>query len=126
MLVLPGLVFGAGLEPMRIALAVLFGAVAVYLLNYASRGTVPHIEVDRRAEEIREVLTHRIGGREVIATYPFRAISGVQIEEDAEDGQATLVLSRAAGGGIPIARGPRPQVERLRNRFARALLGEED
>ena len=121
---LPLLLFDTGLNVLSVALAVLFLSIAIYLLNYASRGVIPHVEVDRRAEEIREVLTHRIGGGEVIARIPFRAISGLYFEEG-ENGQARLLVERPAGRSIPLATGPSDQLERLRLRIGKTLLGEE-
>lgn len=123
-LVLPTLFFDGGAGIMRIGAATLMGAVAFYLLWFASRGTLAEVHVDTRENEIRQVVCNRSGRPTTVATYAFDEIGGIFLEADEESGQAELLLGYSdTSQMIAVAAGAEAQLLPLQNRLARDLLG---
>jgi hypothetical protein len=123
-LVLPALFFDGGAGIMRIGAATLMGASALYLLWYASRGTLAEAHVDTREKEIREVVCNRSGRSTTVATYAFDDIGGIFLEADEDTGQTLLLLGYGdTSQTIVVASGTQAQLLPLRDRLARDLLG---
>ena len=123
-LVLPTLFFDGDAGIMRVGAATLMGAVAFYLLWFASRGTVPEVHVDTRQKEIREVVCNRSGKPTNVAIYSFDEIGGIFLEYDEETAQTYLLLGYLdTNQTIAVAKGTEAQLLRLRDRLARDLLG---
>lgn len=121
-LVLPALMSGLDLGPLRMGAAVLFGAGAVYLLWFASRGSKVDVHVDTSAREIREVIANRVGKPTVLQSYGFGEIGGVYVETAAGDAPAQLVIGYR-GRSILIALGETDELDELRKRLSRDLMG---
>ena len=123
-LILPTLFFDGELGAMRVGSAALFGAVAAYLLWFASRGTKAEVQVDTSIGEIREVICNRAGTPTIVGSYGFDEIGGVFVEEDELSGQAQLILRyRTTSQSVFIAEGTEAQLRPLRDRLAHNLLG---
>ncbi len=123
-LVLPALFFDGDLGAMRIGSAVLFGAVAAYLLWFASRGTQSEVHVDISLGEIREVICNRAGKPTTVGCYDFDSISGVLMDESEATGLAQLVLCYGnTSQTVSVAEGTVAQLIPLRDRLAHDLLG---
>ena len=109
---------------MRVGVAALMGAAAVYLLVFASRGNQAEIHVDTRQNEIREVVCNRSGKPSTIATYMFDEIGGIYLELDEDTGQTHLLLGYSdTSQTIAVAVGTEAQLLPLRDRLAQDLLG---
>jgi hypothetical protein len=121
-LVLPALMSGFDLGPLRMGAAVLFGAGAVYLLWFASRGSKVDVHVDTTAREIREVIANRVGKPTVLKCYAFGDIGGIYVETAAGDAPAQLVLGYR-GRSVLIALGETEELDELRKRLSRDLMG---
>ena len=107
----------------RIVVAVLFGAVAFYLLWFASRGSHAETHVDTSVGEIRQVISNRAGKPTTVGAYGFDVISGVHII-DAHGAMSLLVLQyRDTDQQLSVAEGLEAQLVPLRDRLARDLLG---
>lgn len=123
-LVLPTLFFDGGIGIMRVGAATLMGAVAFYLLWFASRGTLTEVHVDTREHEIREVVCNRSGRPTTVARYAFDDVGGIFLETDEESGQRALLLGYGdTAQMIAVATGTEAQLLPLRDRLARDLLG---
>lgn len=124
--VLPSLFFDSGIGIMRIGAATLMGAAGIYLLWFASRGTLAELHVDTRQKEIREVVCNRSGKPTTVASYAFDEIGGIFMEHDQETDLTHLLLGyRDTNQTIAVARGSDAQLLPLRDRLARDLLGAE-
>lgn len=124
-LLLPTLFFGAEFSPMRIGSATLFGALASYLLWFASRGTEAEVHVDTSMSEIREVICNRAGRPTTVETYSFDSIGGIFVTEADTDGQATLALRyRNTDQTVAVAEASPAQLVQLRDRLGRDLLSD--
>lgn len=122
-LLMPVLMFDGEIGVIRVGAAVLFAAVATYLLWYASRGTKPELHVDTSVGEIREVICNRTGKPTTVAVYGFDSIAGVNIEESPSSDGAVLVLQyRTTDQAIRVAEGTEAQLISLRDRLAQDLL----
>lgn len=122
-LLLPTSMFDGGLGAIRMGAAVLFAAVALYLLWFASRGSVPELHVDTSVAEIREVLVNRVGRPSTVGCYGFDSIGGIFMEEDIETGMATLILRyRNTAQTVFVAEGTVAQLIPLRDRLGRDLM----
>lgn len=123
LLVLPTVMFDGDLGVMRIGTAVLFGAVAAYLLWFASRGTRAEVHVDTSVGEVREVICNRAGKPTTVGSYGFDTISGVFLEQNEETGASTLVLRyRNTSQTVAVAEGTKAQLIPLRDRLAHDLM----
>lgn len=123
-LLLPTLFFDGGLGVMRIGAAVLLGAVAAYLLWFASRGTLAEVHVDTSIDEVREVICNRAGKPTTVGSYGFDEISGVFLEPNPATGLSQLVLRyQTSSQPVLVAEGTDAQLIPVRDRLARDLLG---
>ncbi len=122
-LLMPTMMFDGGFGAIRIGAATLMGAVAAYLLWFASRGTRAELQVDNSVGEIREVIRNRAGRPTTVGCYGFDTIGGVFMEEDAESGLSNLVLRyRNTVQTVPVAEGTEAQLIRLRDRLGQDLM----
>ncbi len=122
-LLLPTLIFDGDLGVMRMAAAVLFGAVAAYLLWFASRGTQAEVHVDTSVGEIREVICNRAGKPTTVGCYGFDTIGGVFLDEQEPGGRASLVLQyRNTSQSVAVAEGTAAQLLSLRDRLGQDLM----
>jgi len=122
-LVLPTLFFDGEIGAMRIGAAALFGAMAAYLLWFASRGTHPEVHVDTNMGEVRQVVCNRAGRPTTVETFAFDEISGVFVEENHETGAAQLILHyRDADKAVSVAKATTAQLIPLRDRLANDLM----
>lgn len=121
-LLLPVLFFAGELTAMRWGSAGLFGALAAYLLWFASRGTRAEVEVDLDAGLIREVVPHRGGAPTVVSSLTISGLGGVFREEADAAGQYDLVLrSPLADQSLWVARGAVGQLAPLEARLCADL-----
>jgi len=122
-LLLPTLFFDGDFTAMRVGSAALFGAMAAYLLWFASRGTQPEAHVDISFSEIRQVIKNRTGAPSTVGRYPFDAIGGVFVEHSDTSHLSQLVVRcNHTGQTILIAAGTDAQLTPLRNRLATDIL----
>ena len=122
-LLMPTLMFDGDLGPMRTGAAVLFGAVAAYLLWFASRGSQPELHVDTSVGEIREVICNRAGRPTTVGCYGFDTIGGVFMEQHPTENTATLVLRyRNTAQTVCVAEGLEAQLIPLRDRLGQDLM----
>ena len=125
-LVLPTLFFDSGIGILRVGAATLMGAAGIYLLWFASRGTLAELHVDTRQREIREVVRNRSGKPTTVAAYAFDEIGGIFMEPDQETGRTHLLLGYLdTNQTIAVALGSDAQLLPLRDRLARDLLGAD-
>lgn len=123
MMLVPTLMMDGDLGPMRIGAAVLLGAVAFYLLWFASRGSQPELHVDTSTGEIREVIVNRAGRPTTVGCYGFDTIGGVFLEPHTVENWATLVLRyRNTAQTVTVAQGIEAQLIPLRDRLAQDLM----
>lgn len=124
-LMMPTLMFDGDLGPMRIGSAVLFGAVSVYLLWFASRGSQPELHIDTSVGEIREVICNRAGRPTTVGCYGFDTIGGVFMEQHPTENTASLVLRyRNTAQTVSVAEGIEAQLIPLRDRLGQDLMLE--
>lgn len=122
-LILPTLFFDGDLGTMRIGSAAFFGAVAVYLLWFASRGTQAEVHVDTSVGEIREVICNRAGKPTTVGCFGFDSIGGVYLEQSEGGGMAILSLRyRTTSQSVVVAEGSEAQLIGLRDRLAHDLM----
>lgn len=122
-LLLPTSMFDGGLGTMRMGAAVLFAAVALYLLWFASRGSVPDLHVDTSIGEIREVISNRVGRPSTVGCYGFDAIGGIFMEHNPDASTDTLVLRyRNTAQTVCVAEGIAAQLTPLRDRLGEDLM----
>lgn len=122
-LTLPTLFFDGDLSSMRLGVAALFGALATYLLWFASRGTRTEVHVDTSVGEIREVICNRAGKPTTVSAYGFDTIGGVYLETAKDAADATLYLRyRNTSQTICVAEGTEAQLLSLRDRLANDLM----
>lgn len=107
----------------HIAAAVLYAAVAVYLLWFASRGSQSEVHVDTSVGEIREVIGNRAGKPTTVGTCGFDAIGSVALEPTADPDIFLLVLQyHGSDQRMSIAEGGEAQLIPLRDRLMRDLM----
>lgn len=124
-LALPTLFFDGELGAMRIGSAALFGAMAAYLLWFASRGTRTEVHVDTSLGEVREVICNRAGRPTTVGSYGFDMIGGVMLEQDSARDTSQLVMQyQSSSQNVVVAEGTDAQLVSLRDRLAQDLLGQ--
>lgn len=122
-LLLPTLMFDGDVGVFRVGAATLFGAVACYLLWFASRGTRTELHVDNSVGEIREVICNRAGKPTTVGCYGFDAIGGVFLDFNENIGMHSLVLRyRNTVQTVPVAEGTEAQLIGLRDRLGQDLM----
>lgn len=123
LLVLPALFFDGDLSTMRIGSAALFGAFAVYLLWFASRGTQAEVHVDTSVGEVREVICNRAGNPTTVGCFGFDTIGGVYLDQSENGKTAVLSLRyRNTSQTVTVAEGSEAQLISLRDRLANDLM----
>lgn len=124
LLLVPQMLSGSVDLLMRAVAAVLFGATAVFLLWFATRGVETEIQIDNTLGEVREVVRHRAGQSTLVGRYGFDAIGGVFLDRSVGGkGEAALMLRyRNTSQVLPVARGSIPALEALRNRLGQDLI----
>lgn len=118
---MPGLFSSADMGVMRIGAATLFGAGAVYLLWFATRGGRVDVEVDSKGREIREVIQNRTGKPTIISTYPFDDIGGIYLEAAGGTAPEQLLMGYH-GQMILLAEGETDELTALRTQLSRDLM----
>lgn len=123
-LMLPSNVAVTDVLAIKIAAALVMAVLGGLLLWYATRGTAVQVHVDKRMEEVREVITNRTGRNTIIANYGFDAIGGVHLDRSKScDGQAVLVMRRRNSSvTVPVTAGSEEDLIELRDRMGRDLL----
>ncbi len=122
-LVLPTLFFEGNFTAMRVGSAGLTGAVAAYLLWFASRGRQTEVHVDTRVGEIREAICNRAGKPTTVAVYPFETVSGVFIAQGEGNDLAQLAIDCGdAEQAVWVAEATEAQLVPLRDRLAQDFL----
>ena len=124
LILVPDALMGSIDMVMRGGAAVLFGAIAAYLLWFASRGTQSELQIDNSLGEVREVVRNRAGRSTLIGRYGFDAIGGVFLDRAAsKTGDPVLMLRyRNTAQTLPVATAPEEELEKLRNRLGRDLM----
>ncbi|MFG5380288.1 hypothetical protein [Yoonia sp. R2-816] len=122
-LIMPTMMFDGDLGVFRVGTATLFGAVAAYLLWFASRGTRTELHVDNSVGEIREVICNRAGNPTTVGCYGFDSIGGVFLDYNEDTGMSNLVLRyRNTTQTVPVAEGSEAQLIGLRDRLGHDLM----
>ena len=122
-LVLPTIMFDGDFGVFRLGATTLFGAVAFYLLWFASRGTRSELHVDNSVGEIREVIRNKAGRPTTVACYGFDTIGGVFLDNNCQTGVANLVLRyRDSIHSVMVAEGTEAQLAGLRDRLGMDLM----
>lgn len=124
LLLIPGLSSTSADFAMRVGAAIIFAAVAAFLLWFASRGAQTELQIDNNSGEVREVVRNRTGKTTLLGRYGFDAIGGVFIDRSAsKSGDAALVLRyRNTPQTLPVATGPEKILEGLRDRLGQDLM----
>ena len=121
-LLLPVLFFDGDITAMRIGSAGLMGALAAYLLWFASRGTHSEVHVDLDAGVVREVIPHRGGAETEEARYEISLLSGVFREASETSGVYDLVVrSQMSDRPLWVARGTPTQLAPLQAKLEQDL-----
>ncbi|WP_424179583.1 hypothetical protein [Yoonia sp. TsM2_T14_4] len=119
------LMFGVALTPFRMAVVALLGAVAAYLLWFASRGTRTEIHIDTSIREIHQVIRNRAGRPTILRTHDFAQITDILTQRDDASGTALLVLQgNDTVLSICIAMASAPRLDALHDRLARDVTGD--
>lgn len=122
-LLMPTMMFDGDLGVFRVGAATLFGAFAIYLLWFASRGTRAELHVDNSVGEIREVICNRAGKPTTVGCYGFDTIGGVFLDYSEDTGTSNLVLRyRNTVQTVPVAEGTEAQLIGLRDRLGHDLM----
>jgi len=127
LLLAPHLITGSTDIIMRSGASVLFGAIAAYLLWFASRGSQSEIQIDNTLGEVREVVRNRAGKPSLIGRYGFDSIGGVFLDRaNAKGTRAVLMLRyRNTAQTLPVATGPESELVSLKDRLGRDLMLEQ-
>jgi len=109
---------------MRGGAAVFFGALAAYLLWFASRGAQSEIQIDTALQEVREVVRNRDGKSTLIGRYAFDSIGGVFLDRTGQrTGHAVLMLRyRNTAQTLPVATGREIELTWLKDRLGQDLM----
>ena len=107
------------------AVVALLGAVAAYLLWFASRGTRTEIHIDTSIREIHQVIRNRAGRPTILQTHDFAQITDILTQRDDASGTALLVLQgNDTVLSICIAMASAPRLDALHDRLARDVIGD--
>jgi hypothetical protein len=109
---------------LRNCAAVIFSALAVYMLWFSSRGSTPEVHVDTQKGEIREAVQNRAGRTTIIKSYGFDEIGGVFIDRSFGGPRDALLVLRYKNTPqtLSIAQGNVEVLERLKDRVGSDLL----
>lgn len=108
----------------RTGSAAVFAMLAIFMIWFASRGTVTEVHVDIHQGEVREALRNRTGRATILGRHGVDAIGGVFLDRTmGRDGEASLVLRyRNTAKTLLIAEGRAAPLEKLKNRLGRDLI----
>ncbi|WP_375256317.1 hypothetical protein [Yoonia sp.] len=119
----PVLFFDGALTSLRIGAAGMSGAVAAYLLWFASRGTRSEVQIDFETELIRALIPHRGGAPTLLGVYPFSAFSALLHRPSGLAGLSDLALQPKDGGSaLWLARAETAEIAALQSRLERDLF----
>lgn len=119
----PAAMFGTDAMFMRFFATVVFAALAAMLLWYASRGVKSEVQIDNSRGEIREVIRNKAGNQTLVGKYGFDAVSGVFLEDGADDDMFDLTLRYcSSGGSLVLASGREAHLTQLHDRIKRDVL----
>lgn len=124
LLIVPQMMTGSLDLAFRGVAAVFFGAAAIFLLWFGTRGVETELQIDNTLGEVREVLRNRTGKSTLVGRYGFDAIGGVFLDRSiGRQGEAALMLRyRNTTQVLPVARGSVAALEVLRNRLGQDLI----
>ncbi|QQA41253.1 hypothetical protein [Pelagovum pacificum] len=122
---LPDLAPGIATMSERLGASGLLVGLSALLFWFASRGSRPELQVDRRQREVREVVRCRAGQARLVARYDFDEIGGVHLDRtQMRAGHARLVLRyRNTAQTLPVAAGQEAALVALRDRLGADLMG---
>lgn len=113
----------------RVGFSTVLTSLGIFLLWFASRGSLAEVQVDTARGEVREVLRNRIGRPTLLGRYGFDAFGDVRLERQAgarrrgTAGHVVLVLQfRNTDHRIEIAAGSSDELGRLRDRLGVDLM----
>lgn len=130
MWVAPMMIVATPVIGFKVGATILCGAMAFFLMWFASRGVHSELQVDTALGELREVVRNRAGEPTLIGRYGFDAIGGVFLDrtdqyERLPEGHAWLMLRyRNTAQVLPVLKGPEAMLEPLRDRLGRDLMVE--
>jgi hypothetical protein len=124
LLLLPDFLSDGAAFPLRAGAAVIFAALAAYLLWYSSRGSQVEYQVDTNQGEVREIVRNRAGRPSLMGVYGFDCIGGVYIERaNQSTGNAALCLRyQNTSQKVPVAFGYAADLEALKDRLGQDLM----
>ena len=124
LILVPDALMGSIDMVMRGGAAVVFGAIAAYLLWFASRGTQSELQIDNSLGEVREVVRNRAGRSTLIGRYGYDVIGGVFLDRTASKTVDPVLMLRYRNTAqtLPVATAPEAELETLRNRLGRDLM----
>jgi len=124
LLLAPHLLTGSTDLMVRGGAAVLFGAIAAYLLWFASRGSQSEIQIDNSLGEVREVVRNRAGKPSLIGRYGFDSIGGVFLDRAGSKGTSAILMLRYRNTAqtLPVATGTETELSDLKDRLGRDLM----
>ncbi len=124
LLLLPDFLSDGATFPLRAGAAVIFAALAAYLLWYSSRGSQVEYQIDTNQGQVREIVRNRAGRPSLMGVYGFDCIGGVYIERSNQSsGNAALCLRyRNTSQVVPVAFGYAPDLEALKDRLGQDLM----
>ncbi len=114
---------GDHLSVPHLGAAILLMASAIFLLRFATRGTVVELQVDVAQGELREIVRHRIGPSTLVDRHDFDPAASLHIHRQGPVlALPCLILHhRGSDEGLCIAQGPEPVLLQLRARLAHDL-----
>ncbi len=121
---MPGATLQGDVVSMKIAVSVVFGAAAILLFWFSSRGIASEMQVDVVRRELREAVRSRSGAITLVGRTRFDEIESVFLSRDAaRPGTATLRM-RFKGGAhtLDLVTGPEERLTGLKDRLGRDLL----
>ncbi len=121
--VLPSAIVSSGDIELTAIASAFFAVMGGLFLRYASRGTEVEIQVDTNSKELREVVRNRAGRPSLLAIWPFDAFGGLFIDRSRAEQSALMLRLRNTSTVVEIARGSLKEVEALRDRLGRDMLG---
>jgi hypothetical protein len=127
----PSAAAAAELFGFRIGFSTLLTSLGMFLLWFASRGSLAEVQVDTARGEVREVLCNRVGRPTVLGRYGFDAFLDVRLEPVGGHGSAgrrkqgdvVVVLQfRNTSHRIEVVAGSRDDLTSLQDRLAVDLM----
>ncbi len=121
----PGSALGAEMAVMKVGASVMLASIAAFLFYFATRGSLPELQIDVVKSEIREVLRTKRGKSTVADRYSFCAMSQVFIDRsERRDGRVRLLMRyRNTNQTLLVASGQEYHLADLRDRIGADLMG---